>query len=75
MLIGATGTCQLESHVSLLLEVRGNYSFGEQASQVPENAGFYLIAQNPPVIQLGLISGYLDCLLKFEELEFLLDPK
>jgi hypothetical protein len=75
VLIGATGICYLESHMSLLLEVRGSYPFGEQPSQAPEKCWLLSNCPKSSCNQAGLISGYLDCLVKSEELEFLLDPK
>lgn len=37
------------------------------------NAGFYLTPRNPPVVQVELIFGYLDCFLEFGKLEISLD--
>lgn len=37
------------------------------------NAGFYLTARNNPTVQVELISGHLDSLLEFGELEIPLD--
>ena len=66
MLIGASG-----SHRSLLPVTRGIIPFGREglASQVPEGC-FYLTGRNPSLDQIEPISGYLDCLLEFEELGF-----
>ena len=37
------------------------------------SACFHLTTRNPPIVQVDPISGYLDCLLEFGELESSLD--
>lgn len=56
----------------LLLGVREMTPFGrrEQIHKFLRNDGFYLLARNPPIVQVVFISGYLSCLLEFGELEF-----
>ena len=39
------------------------------------SADFYITARNPPTIQTEPISGYVNCLLEFEELGFPLNVK
>lgn len=46
---------------------------GGLALQFLRSAAFCLLTGNPPTVQCELISGLLDCLLEFRELEFLLD--
>lgn len=55
------------SYISFLPEVR------EMTLLVEGSAVFYLTARNPPIVRVELISGYVDCLLHFGELEFPLD--
>lgn len=64
MMIGTTS-----SQVSLLPELKKvtPSGRGEAASQVPENADFYLSATNLLIVQVESISGYLDCILEFGE--------
>ena len=62
MLIGATGICQLENHMSFLPEVRKIPSGGNLVSKFPRNADFYVTTRNPSIVQLELISRYMECL-------------
>ena len=61
--------------MSLLPEVREMtlLADGNWFHKFLSNAGFYLTARNPPVVQFEPISEYMDCLLEFGELEFPLD--
>lgn len=43
---------------------------GKKFHKFLKNAGFYLATRNPPVVQVEIISGYMDCLLELGELEF-----
>lgn len=69
MLIGTTGSDNV-----LCVRAKGNDSFwvdGNQFHKFPRKAGVYLTCRNAPIVQVELVSGYLDCLLKFQELIFL----
>ena len=70
MLIDTTG-----SHMSFLPEIREPIPLVNvnQFLKFLKNASFYLTARNPPIGQLGLVSGSLDYLLEFGELELPLD--
>ena len=59
--------CPEVREMSCLLLMDGNWFY-----KFLKNTGF-LSARNPPTVQCELISGLLDCLLEFRELEFLLD--
>lgn len=43
-----------------LLSVRETLADGDQVHKSLRNAGFYLTTRNPPIVQLGLISRYMD---------------
>lgn len=46
---------------------------GNWFPQCLRNVGFYLTLRNPPAVQVELVSGYLDSLSEFWELEFSFD--
>lgn len=62
----------IRDHRSLSQEVREIDSFGSQnrLHKFLRIAGFYVTARNPPIVHLELVSGYLNCLSEFGELEF-----
>lgn len=61
-MLGSTG-----SHVFLLPEAFGR---GKQFRKFLRNAGFYLTFRKPSTVHVELISGYLDRLIEFGEVEF-----
>lgn len=72
----AVGTCGTEGAwhrrqpLFLLPDVREMTPFGREELAFLRSAGFYLTRENPFVVLLELIPGYLICLLEFWELAF-----
>ena len=65
----------IESQMPLLPGVREMTPSGrwELDLEVPSNADFYPTSRNPPIVQVKLLSGCLNCLLDSGELEFPVD--
>lgn len=53
-----------------LIWIEGNW-----LHKLPRNAGFSITARDPAIVLIESISGYLNCLLEFEELGFPLNVK
>lgn len=65
ILIVTMGIYELQSHMSVLPEVRETTPLRGQKTcftNFLQNAGFSLSTRNPSIVQLVLISGYMSCL-------------